>query len=146
MRLLVCGSRYWLSEAEYRRVADEIEALAPALVMHGGAKGADECADLWCRTPPETRPVLVFRADWHAHGKGAGPRRNERMLRDGKPTRGLAFGPLWKRDGGAWRRTGTGDMVSRMLGAGLPVRWVESVDADPFELIAFPAPPKGGAS
>lgn len=132
----------------------EIAALSPSIVMHGGAKGADACADAWCRLPPGTIPLLVFRADWHTHGKAAGPLRNARMLRDGKPHRGLAFGALWRRDTGpfpplfsavtgakeSWRTTGTGDMVRRMLDAGLPVRWVASVDAPAVDLGAMPMP------
>lgn len=151
MRLLVCGSRNWPGEDGYYRVADEIRDLAPSLVMHGGAKGADECADLWCRTPPAPVPLLVFRADWHHNGKSAGPLRNARMLRDGKPDRGLAFGALYRetnirtadgRDprGPGWPTTGTGDMVQRMLRAGLPVRWVATPDAVAVDLTEMPAP------
>jgi len=168
MRLLVCGSRAWASEEQYHRVVDEIVALGPALVMHGGAKGADECADLWCRTPPTTTPLLVFRADWHHDGKAAGPIRNARMLAEGKPDRGLAFGALWKPDQcsecGRWpapsmeeqmsrvcagclvtrrRKTGTGDMVAKMLRAGLPVRWIATADAFAVDLVAMPPPPRG---
>ena len=142
MRLLVCGSRMW---PDYRRVEAELVALAPSLVMHGGAKGADELAGLTC----ETRgvPLLVFRADWHHDGKSAGPIRNARMLRDGKPDRGLAFGALWR-----WieptnailadthKLTGTGDMVRRMLGAGLPVRWVAAPAMAAVDLTEMPRP------
>lgn len=146
MRLLVCGSRTWSTEEQYHCVADEIEALAPSLVMHGGAKGADECADMWCRTPPDEIPLLVFRANWNADGKAAGPIRDARMLADGKPDRGLAFGPLWKREtpiglsGIPYRRTGTGDMVSKMLRAGLPVRWVAAPGVDAVDLVTMPEP------
>lgn len=142
MRLLVAGSRLWSGTAEYHRVADEIAALAPALVMHGGAKGADECADMWCRLPPEPIPLLVFRANWEADGKAAGPLRNARMLREGKPDRGLAFGALWKAafddSPVRWRKTGTGGMVSLMLSAGLPVRWVATPDAAAMDLREMP--------
>lgn len=136
VRLLVCGSRTWSTEEQYHRVVDEIVALAPALVIHGGAKGADECADMWCQVPPSPIPLLVFRADWHAEGKAAGPIRNARML---------AFGALWKQKtrspGREWMRTGTGDMVRRMLGAGLLVRWIESVDVAAVDLATMPGQP-----
>ncbi len=143
MRLLVCGSRNWSSQAQYHRVADEILGIGPSLVMHGGAMGADECADLCCRTPPETIPLLVFRANWEADGKAAGPVRNARMLADGKPTHGLAFGALWRWDArkSKWKRTGTGDMVARMLKVKLPVRWVATADAPAANLVTFPHAP-----
>ena len=57
MRLLVCGSRHW---SRYDRVAEEIEALAPSLIMHGGAHGADECADDWAARPGGNFPCLLF--------------------------------------------------------------------------------------
>jgi hypothetical protein len=83
---------------------------------------------------------------------GAGPRRNERMLRTGKPGRGLAFGALWTNSGGftrttprdkrPWKHTGTGGMVKLMLDAKLPVRWVASPGADPVDLTQLPPPPR----
>lgn len=154
----MCGSRYWSSDAECLRVEREIRALAPAVVIHGGAHGVDHLADLAARLVGYTRAVFV--ADWYTHGKAAGPLRNARMLRDGKPTRGLAFGPLWRRKTGpfsplfaavsgakeSWRRTGTGDMVWRLLDAGIGVRWVPVVGAFAVELAEMPPPPNGGAS
>lgn len=110
-------------------------------IIHGAAKGADHIADIcafgkWLSTP--------YPADWNRDGKAAGPIRNARMLKDGKPDRGLAFGVLWKPGrrvvvrGKPFVRTGTGDMVHRMLAAGLPVRWVASPDAEAVDLTEMP--------
>jgi hypothetical protein len=77
---------------------------------------------------------------------GAGPRRNARMLRYGRPTHGLAFGPLWKgrddvRGMKAWKPTGTGAMVSYMLSAHVPVLWVPAPGVAAQGLGEFPSPP-----
>ena len=64
--------------------------------------------------------------------------RNSRMLRESKPDRGLAFGALWKQGMGMWRKSGTGDMVSKMLGVGLPVRWVATPEAKHVDLTVMP--------
>ncbi len=71
----------------------------------------------------------------------AGPRRNERMLRLGRPERGLAFGALWKRAGQGWKHTGTGGMCALMLAARVPVRWVAGAEAEAVELVEMPGPP-----
>lgn len=151
MRLLVCGSRTWTDEESVRR---EIVRLAPTHVIHGAAKGADSVAayvaTMWACAVGAGLIVEPYPADWERDGKAAGPIRNARMLRDGKPTHGLAFGPLWRakevytsphHPEQAWKRTGTGDMVSRMLAARLPVRWVASPDAPAVDLTEMPPPP-----
>lgn len=146
----MCGSRSW---ADYGRVFAEVQRAAPTDIVHGAAKGADACADEAARELGIYR--LRYAADWALDGKAAGPLRNARMLREGHPDRGLAFGPLWKPLGrgqtqvetailgaGAlrWKATGTGDMVRRMLDAGLPVRWVAASDATTVDLAKMPEP------
>jgi hypothetical protein len=125
IRLLVCGSRKWENKASIRQWLINWQERAQArgdslVVMHGAAKGADSIAEEQARELGiEVLPG--FAADWAAHGKAAGPIRNQRMLDEGKPTHGLAFGPIRKPDG---RLTGTGDMVARLLDAGLFVMCV----------------------
>lgn len=114
MRVLVCGGR------DYERVSQIHGALDALLreiphgcmrVIQGGcASGADRVAREWC----VSREVeyLNYSANWVAHGKAAGPIRNQRMLDDGKPDLVLAF------PGGR----GTADMVRRAKAAGVPVR------------------------
>ncbi len=139
MRLLVCGSRHWTAEAP---IVDQLAALRPDAVIHGAAAGADTIAEAACWV--RGIPVERFPADWAQDGRAAGPIRNERMRREGKPDRGLAFGALWRRGGAAplWKCTGTGDMVRRMLDAGLPVRWVRDPEDQAVDLVTFPAPPR----
>jgi len=159
MRLLVCGSRAWSDEAAVRRELVVLlwKTAAPDVVIHGAAKGADTLAAFWAvmLSSADGKGVIVlpFPADWERNGRSAGPRRNARMLAEGKPDRGLAFGALYRetniRGGGprgtGWPRTGTGDMVRRMLAAGLPVRWVAAPDATAVDLTEMPVPdaPKG---
>jgi len=111
MTLLVCGSRSWTDKATIQR---EIEAYKPALVIHGGARGADHLAGLVCADLHITCNVFV--AHWKK-GISAGYVRNYAMLKEGKPDEVLAF---W--DG---RSRGTAHMISLAKKAGLPVRVVE---------------------
>ncbi len=125
--------------------------------MHGDCPtGADHIADSWAiGSMFANKPTLIrFAVDHALDGPwpGAGPRRNARMLRDGKPDRGLAFGALWKPEtaprrghGGVWRHTGTGGMVSLMLAAGLPVRWIAAPGAAAVGLVTMPTPDEGVA-
>ena len=59
----------------------------------------------------------VYYADWDLYGRRAGLIRNQQMLDEGKPTEALAFHP----DRNV--KSGTGDMVSRLKKAGIPVQW-----------------------
>lgn len=71
--------------------------------------GADVWADEWA----EDRGVKAwkFPADWMLLGKAAGPRRNQKMLNEGKPDLVVAF------PGGK----GTADMVRKARVAGVEV-------------------------
>lgn len=151
MRLLVCGSRTW---TDRDRAWREIDGLANdrSEIVHGCAKGADDMAHAWAVA--NRVAVIPFPANWSRDGKAAGPIRNARMLKEGRPDRGLAFGPLYREtnirtaDGkdprnSGWPRTGTGDMVAKMLRAGLPVRWVAAPDAPAVDLVKMPEPGEG---
>lgn len=148
MRLLVCGSRDW---TDFNAIVRELIALSPDELIHGAAPGADRIAGdvayRWAMAERRTLRILAYPADWNLDGKAAGPIRNARMLAEGKPDRGLAFGALWKRarvankrSGQGWKTTGTGDMVRKMIAARLPVRWVASPDAQAVDLVAMPVP------
>ena len=109
MKVLVCGGRKfddamtlgsWLGGIHKQAGITEI--------IQGGASGADTMAAKfgeWIGVP-----VRTFKADW-ALGKKAGPMRNDKMLREGKPDLVVAF------EGGK----GTADMVSRAKAAGVRV-------------------------
>jgi hypothetical protein len=85
MRLIVCGSAPrrtgapgWTDRALLYRVLDEI---APAVVVEGGAAGADRLAREWAQE--RAVPVETFPADWKRYGRAAGPRRNREMVEAG---------------------------------------------------------------
>lgn len=107
MRVLVCGGRDY---ADKEKVASTLEAIGPSLIIEGGATGADYCAAHWAAKAGI--PAETFSADWTAHGKAAGPIRNQRMIDEGKPDLVVAF------PGGR----GTADMVRRARAAGIEVK------------------------
>lgn len=87
-RVLVTGSRTWPHPGWVcLALGQHLAALPPDVtltVVHGGAaRGADLSASGWCaRAAAEGWPVQQEQhpADWLAHGKAAGPRRNARMV------------------------------------------------------------------
>lgn len=128
MIVLVCGGRDFGSLANrvrptpeeiaraaaersfLRSALDAQHAAEPiALLIHGGARGADREAGAWGLE--HGIHVRAFPADWVHDGKAAGPIRNQRMLVQGKPSLVIAF------PGGR----GTADMVRRSRRAGVRV-------------------------
>lgn len=59
------------------------------LLAHGAATGADALADEWAKVAGV--PVKPYRAEGGKYGKGAGRRRNERMLYAVRPALVIAF-------------------------------------------------------
>lgn len=117
-RVLVCGGRgFGKTEADLVLM---VRALAPYkppkvtdasehILILGGAPGADTLAELWADIWGVRK--RVYPADWKAHGRAAGPKRNQRMLDEGRPDLVIAF------PGGR----GTADMVRRARKAGVRV-------------------------
>ena len=75
----VTGGRY------YNKKRSVTEALDGAVYEHGSvtlhvgdATGADALARSWAFS--RDIPVIVYYADWQAHGKAAGPIRNRQMV------------------------------------------------------------------
>ena len=75
----------WVAEVRHvRRVLDEVaealkvDALCPLTVVQGGAAGADRRAREWAEH--WRHDVETFAADWGAHGRAAGPKRNAAMV------------------------------------------------------------------
>ena len=114
MRLLVCGGRGFsdrhflfskLDEFDKTRVVD--------ILIHGACHlgGADALAHDWAMKHGVW--VVAFPVMHHLDGPwpGAGPRRNERMLRDGRPNVVMAF------KGGR----GTADMMRQARAWGIEV-------------------------
>ncbi len=115
MRLLVCGGRSYADWHALQAALWAIHRDTPiALLIHGGAKGADALADEWARQAYVRR--VEVKADWQAHGRSAGPIRNREMLTRWSPDLVLAF------PGGR----GTADMVAQAAAAGVAVRRVEN--------------------
>ena len=110
MRLIVCGGRDYTDTRAIYHAMDRLKARGlVTAVIHGGAPGADSIAGAWADQAGV--PVEVFFADWERDGRAAGPKRNQRMLDEGRPDGVVAF------PGGR----GTSDMVSRAVRAGLKV-------------------------
>lgn len=113
MRLLMCGSRW------YRRWGTILAVILherPDEVIEGEAPGADTIA----RVVAESLgiPVRKFPADWKRYGKPAGHIRNQQMIDEGRPDKGVAFHPDIENS------RGTRDMVERLARARIPYRIV----------------------
>lgn len=115
MRILVCGGRDYASTATINAELDALHGEhGITCLIHGTARGADALADAWARR--RGIPVTAFPAEWSKHGKAAGFRRNETMLRDGKPELVIAF------PGGK----GTAHMVRLATAAGVPMKRISN--------------------
>ena len=108
MIVLITGGRDYTNHIDFD-TAMSLLPFTPTLIVHGGARGADNLADLWSKK----HGVFVVRMDalWDSHGKGAGPKRNQAMLHFIKPDYCVAL------PGG----NGTADMVRRCEKAGIIV-------------------------
>lgn len=113
MRVLVCGGRDTSAADVWEKLEHhapcEIANWPPSVLIHGGARGADEGAAAWAKS--EGIKAIEYKADWKKHGKAAGPIRNQKMLDEGHPDAVVAL------PGGR----GTADMVRRAYSAGIPV-------------------------
>lgn len=113
MRILVCGSRECddaLSDLVWNYLSDFIPTGEPCTIIHGAAPGVDTQAMIFADMLPNCKH-LPFEAEWHKHGRAAGPIRNKRMLEDGKPDVVIAF------PGGR----GTANMVKQARAHGVKV-------------------------
>lgn len=86
MKVLVCGGRDFDDMALVERTLDALDVTE---IIEGGAKGADALAKTWAEARGVT--VRTFQPDWKRFGRGAGPKRNQQMLDEGKPDLVLAF-------------------------------------------------------
>lgn len=80
MKTIIAGGRNYLFTPKDIEWLDQIHARHKITeVVSGGAFGADSCGEDWARV--NSIPVRVFKADWEAHGKAAGPIRNKQMAK-----------------------------------------------------------------
>ena|SRR5688572_22508209 len=108
--VLVCGGRTYNDTNAAYLVLDTLHhERVIERVAHGGATGADALANRWAML--NRIRVCVYAPDWTRYGRGAGPIRNQRMLRTERPDLVVAF------PGGA----GTADMVAQARKAGVEV-------------------------
>lgn len=90
MRVLVCGGRHYFDHNTVVRTLDAIHVETPiTAILHGGATGADALAGKWAAL--RNVSTVVFKADWQAHGRKAGPWRNMQMIQEGQPDLVVAF-------------------------------------------------------
>lgn len=110
MTVLVCGGRTYADWPRLDQVLTDLHRTAPITrVLSGAASGADALAERWARQHQVV--VSRFLPDWRRLGRAAGPRRNRRMLDEGKPDLVVAF------PGGK----GTADLVRQAHAAGIRV-------------------------
>lgn len=138
MRVLVTGSRDWPYRTVVAAELDKVLKAHPGIhlggqliVVHGGARGADQAAEQWANEMSK----LGFRvrgekhpAEWDKHGKAAGPLRNQQMV-DAGADLCLAFRYMGSK--------GTNDCVNRAGVAGIPIRLLE------LDLIELKGKPDG---
>lgn len=122
MILCVTGSRHpnTIERQKVWSTLDELHARTPVtLLVHGAATGRDRDAAEWAESRLVRHTGQTYAAEWYPNGKldrGAGPKRNSRMLRDAKPDLLVAFA------GG----DGTADCVRKARSLGIRVVEVAS--------------------
>lgn len=110
MVILVCGGRDYTDSQAIARVLNAVHRKRTITrLIIGDCRGADRCAAAWAVI--HDIPVSPFGPNWKRYGKAAGPIRNGRMLKEGKPDAVIAF------PGGK----GTADMVHQAECAGVPI-------------------------
>lgn len=110
LNLIVCGGRDYENKDAVFSTLDEVHRRRHiALIIEGGATGADRLARTWAIA--NHVPYLTVEAEWHAYGRAAGPIRNRRMITEGHATGVVAF------PGGR----GTANMRAQAAEAELPV-------------------------
>lgn len=76
--LVVIGSRTFFDQSLLFHVCDELRSDRTVEVLSGGAKGADQLAELWARS--RGLRLRVFLAHWSRFGRSAGFRRTAELL------------------------------------------------------------------
>lgn len=110
MRIIVCGGRNYTDTYRICNVLNIFnKELEITLVIHGDATGVDTIAAKWAED--NNIKTWAFPAEWDKYGNYAGPKRNTRMLEEGKPEFIIAF------PGG----TGTANMVKQAKKANIKV-------------------------
>lgn len=77
-RVLITGSRTWPNEKVITDVLDSLWEEEPFILVHGGARGADQMGEL--HQAAQYRPTESHPAEWEKHGRRAGYVRNAEMV------------------------------------------------------------------
>lgn len=115
LKVLVAGSRSIDTLTVVRPVLDDLRWGEPSRIIHGEAKGVDNCARIWAEQNDvfqTTHPVPDWA--WEKIGRKAGPLRNEYMVEQAD-----AVVAIW--DG---ESEGTLDVIKKADARGLPLRKV----------------------
>jgi len=112
MKILCCGSRYWLN---YQYVLDTLTEFKDqdTTIIHGACRGADRMSGRAARELGFR--IVEFPADWATYGRAGGPIRNRVML-DQEPDLVIAFHVDLSQS------RGTADTVREAERRGIPVR------------------------
>ena len=123
MKILVCGDRQWSDrQTIYRILLPYATQTPPVTIIHGGARGADTLTgQIAQELGLEVRAV---QAEWKRYGKGAGPRRNDKMLNE-HPALVIAF------HNDLAKSKGTADTVRKAQKRGIAVRVVTTREEEP---------------
>ena len=83
MKAIIAGGRdYSFTNDDYYWLDELLEEFSITEIVHGGARGADACADRWAKDRGvKVKPFPVSKKDWDTIGKRAGPLRNRKMAR-----------------------------------------------------------------
>lgn len=116
----ICGGRSFSDRSMFDSAMLDITQLrgCPSRIIEGGARGADYMAFEWATRMAV--PVVEVYANWDAHGKAAGPIRNQKIIDAHRPAVLIAF------PGG----NGTADMVNRARTAGIDVIEIKAAKAE----------------
>lgn len=115
MRVLVCGGRDFGNAKWLYAVLDDLKKREVVdCIIEGDAPGADRMAGYWAKK--NRIDLKIYPANWAKEGKAAGPRRNQKMLDNGKPDLVIAF----PRASGEYG-DGTLDMIARAENSGVTV-------------------------
>lgn len=120
MRVLVYGGRNWRNQVRMNAELDRLHAVLDFDVLINGGQvsrdrekdelyGADWQAAVWASSRGVR--VIYFYANWTGQGRAAGPIRNERMWREGRPDLGIEF----------FGRDGTKSMHDILVRGGVPI-------------------------
>lgn len=111
VKLVVAGSRHYTNKSALFSKLDAMLKGVPKdqiEIVSGGAKGADRLAKQYAQERGLAHKE--FAADWTAHGKSAGPRRNKQMAEYGDAAIGFR---------GGFEAKGTTNMLNQAASRGL---------------------------